>query len=244
MKQNQTVFILDAGNTSLKLGVFQDDSFFKMVRFDYSDLSNLENLYKEYNKPTVFISSVLTNEKTILLSSNFESVQVFDRVNFNLPIEINYKSSTLGVDRICNAIAANNMVKHKNVVIIDVGTCIKFDFVNELGVYQGGSISPGINLRYKSLNDYTGNLPLIKKTNPISIIGNSTNDSIHSGVINGIKSEIQGFISQYEALFDDLTFFMTGGDAKYFDFPLKNNIFVDENLTLKGLYIIHKLNAK
>ncbi len=244
MKQNQTVFILDAGNTSLKLGVFQDDSFFKMIRFNYADLSNLEILYKEHDKPSVFISSVLRNEETTLLSSKFESVEVFDRVNYNLPIEINYKSSTLGVDRICNAIAANNIAKDKNAVIIDIGTCIKFDFVNEFGAYQGGSISPGINLRYKSLNDFTGNLPLINETSPIPIVGNSTNDSLHSGVINGIKSEIQGFISQYEALFDDLTFFMTGGDAKYFDFPLKNNIFVDENLTLKGLYLIHKLNAK
>lgn len=244
MKQNQIVFILDAGNTSLKLGVFQDDSLIKMIRFDYSELSNLENLYKEYDKPAILISSVLNNKETTLISSRFDKPLLFERNNFKLPIEINYQSPTLGVDRICNAIAAYNEEKDKNIVVIDIGTCIKFDFVNKLGVYQGGSISPGINLRYKSMNDYTGNLPLINETNPISIIGNSTIDSLHSGVINGINSEIQGFMSQYEALFGNLTFFMTGGDAKYFDFPLKNNIFVDENLTLKGLYLIHKFNAK
>jgi type III pantothenate kinase len=91
---------------------------------------------------------------------------------------------------------------------------------------------------------FTGKLPLVKEKSKISIIGNSTIESLQSGVMNGIQAEIELFIKKYEANFDDLTFFVTGGDAEYFDFPLKNNIFVDQNLTLQGLYKIYELNAK
>ena len=135
------------------------------------------------------------------------------------------------------------MNKNHASVSIDIGTCIKFDFVDENGNYKGGSISPGIDLRYKTLNDYTGNLPLVNDKSKTELVGNSTINSIKSGVLNGIQAELNHFIYLYSKEYQDLTFFVTGGDAVYFDFPLKNNTFVDENLTLKGLYKIYVFNA-
>ena len=108
---------------------------------------------------------------------------------------------------------------------------------------MGGSIAPGIDLRYKSLNDYTGKLPLISNKLNTQLVGNDTKSSIHSGVINGINAEINGLIEMYSEQFSGLTFFMTGGDARYFDIDSKNDIFADENLTLIGLYEIYQQNA-
>lgn len=242
MNQNQTVFIVDAGNTSLKLGVFIAGNLEKVLRFDYNSWDSFVKIHKEHLKPPIFLSSVLSEKATKSIMTRFEAIQLFTRSN-HLPIEIEYLSNTLGMDRICNAVAAHHISK-SNSVVIDIGTCIKFDYTNKDGVYFGGSISPGINLRYKSMNDYTGNLPLLDLKTKADLIGNSTNNSIHSGVMNGIQAEIEQFINRYEQEISNLTFFVTGGDAEYFDFPLKNNIFVDENLTLKGLYIIYNLNVK
>ena len=109
--------------------------------------------------------------------------------------------------------------------------------------YLGGSISPGIDLRYKSLNDYTGNLPLLSNKSTTKLVGEDTNMSIQSGVINGINAEINGFMSSYAEQFDDLTFFVTGGDASFFELHSKNDIFANENLTLLGLFEIYRHNA-
>ncbi|MBI1835952.1 MAG: type III pantothenate kinase [Flavobacteriia bacterium] len=243
MNQNQIVFILDAGNTSLKLGVFKNGNLEKVHRFEYLNLINLDEIYLSLGKPTVFLASVLSINDTNKLISRFEQVQVFNQ-NSLLPIQIKYKSETLGLDRICNAVAGYTLSKRNKNVVIDIGTCIKFDFTDENGNYFGGSISPGIHLRYKALNAYTGNLPLLNARIKNNLIGTNTNESIISGVLNGIQSELKDFIFRYEQELSKLTFFVTGGDAEYFDFPLKNNIFADENLTLKGLYIIYELNAK
>jgi type III pantothenate kinase len=189
------------------------------------------------------MSSVVSFEETKRLENLFLNCYTVNN-DSPLPIKLIYLTpKTLGIDRICNAVAIAQLCPNKNAVSIDLGTCLKFDFVNRENQYVGGSISPGIHLRYKSLNDYTSNLPLIRDTNAISLIGKSTVESIHSGVINGIQAEINHLIQRYSEEYSDLTFFMTGGDIHYFDFPVKSNIFVDENLTLKGLYQIYLFNA-
>ena len=128
-------------------------------------------------------------------------------------------------------------------VSIDIGTCIKFDLISKNDGYLGGSIAPGINLRYRSLNDYTGKLPLLFNKSATQLVGNDTNSSIQSGVLNGMNAEINGLIKMYTEQYSDLTFFMTGGDARYFDLDSKNDIFADENLTLIGLFEIYKHNG-
>lgn len=244
MNKNQTVFVVDAGNTLLKVGIFHNQELEKVIRLSYLELSTLSELIKPEEKNTVIISSVLSTEGTNKLRDIFSDSIVFAH-SLPLPIKIKYLSpETLGIDRICNSVACHSLTKGRNVVSIDIGTCIKFDFTDKEGNYLGGSISPGIDLRYKSMNDYTGKLPLISDRLSSNLIGSSTFEALRSGVINGIKAEIDQFMFLYSEQYQDLTFFVTGGDAVYFDFSSKNNTFVDENLTIKGLYQIYLFNAK
>lgn len=243
MMNQDTVLVVDAGNTSVKIAVFFKGEIVEIQRFEVNDISRIEVWLKNYQTIPCILSSVLSVEATKRLEMLF-SQYISVNNEIPLPIKLNYSTpKTLGIDRICNAVAIAFLRPNKNVVSIDLGTCLKFDFVNSENEYLGGSISPGIQLRYKSLNDYTSNLPVINEKSVTPLIGNTTLSSIHSGVINGIQSEINQLIRRYSEEFMDLTFFMTGGDIHYFDFPDKNNIFVDENLTLKGLYQIYLFNA-
>jgi len=161
-----------------------------------------------------------------------------------LPITLNYKTlETLGKDRIALAVAAAQLYPHKNVLIIDAGTCITYDFIDKHKEYQGGSISPGIQMRFKALNTFTDKLPLINPTDNVELLGKSTSESISSGVMNGVYSEIDGIIDKYKINFPDIEVILTGGDIIYFDKKLKNNIFANSNLVLKGLNMILDYNA-
>lgn len=240
---NEIVLVIDAGNSAVKVGVFQHSELIEYHRFNENYIEPLTQLNKRFDYPPSILSSVLTNSFTLKISDIFKKCLVVDR-SCLFPITFDYKTpQTLGIDRICNAVSIAALAPNQNAVSVDVGTCIKFDFVDKNNTYQGGSISPGIQLRYKSLNDYTANLPLLNETSKIALIGKSTAESIQSGIVNGIQAEINDLMLRYTSEFGDLTFFMTGGDIQHFDFPRKNNIFVDENLTLKGLYQIYLLNA-
>lgn len=243
MTNQSTVLVIDAGNTAIKVGVFNNGELSRVQRFESKNKEILKALSEEFDQAPCAVSSVLSENETNLLAAYFKNCLIVTQAT-PFPIQFAYKTpETLGIDRICNAIAISVINKNANAVSIDIGTCIKFDLVNEKGIYQGGSIAPGIHLRYRSLNDYTANLPLLKETSQTPLIGQSTAESIRSGVLNGIQAEIIQLIERYSDEFSDLTFFMTGGDAQYFDIPRKNNIFVDENLTLKGLYQIYLFNA-
>lgn len=243
MKGKEIVFVIDAGNTALKTGVFQNGELIENHRIEGEYEDALSQLNKRFDYPPSILSSVLNISETKNIAAIFKNCFLVDNSS-NFPINFDYKTpQTLGIDRICNAVASSYLNPNTNVVSVDIGTCIKFDLVNKDKLYLGGSIAPGIHLRYKSLNDYTANLPLISETKKNALIGKSTMECIQSGVMNGIQAEINDLMFRYTQEYKDLTFFMTGGDAQYFDFPIKNNIFVDENLTLKGLYQIYLLNA-
>ena len=243
MRTNSDLILLDAGNTHLKVAHVLNDEIFEVDRIPHEDTSQLETYFQELKHIPKALASVLSTKQTTTIVLIVENCRVLNR-NSKLPISLDYNTpDTLGFDRICNAAALSFLSNAKNSISIDLGTCIKFDFVQDK-TYIGGSISPGIGLRYKSLNDYTANLPLLGEHDSTPLIGKSTTSSIHSGVINGIQAELKGMIQRYEQEFNDLTFFVTGGDAQYFDFVGKNNIFANENLTLLGLYEIYKLNAQ
>ncbi len=242
MQNTDTVYIIDIGNSSVKVARYQNNALFHVQRFNDDQFEHLKAFL---HNPTgrIAVSSVRAEDETIKILELFkESILISSNTPF--PIKINYTSkSTLGIDRVCNAVYLNSRMKTEHAVSIDIGTCIKFDLVNREKGYLGGSISPGIRLRYKSLNDYTGKLPLLSNKSSLDIVGTDTNSSIQSGVINGITAEISGLMDEYRSRYSSLTFFMTGGDAKYFDLLAKNDIFADENLTLSGLYEIYKYNA-
>jgi type III pantothenate kinase len=246
MVKNTTVLVIDAGNSFLKIALFENGELTNVQRITWSEIGLLSDYYNQIGRPQVILSSVLHSDQTLHLISLFDACSCITKET-KLPILLNYSTiETLGMDRICNAVAIQTLshsFQRGGSVCIDIGTCIKFDFVDPSGNYQGGSISPGIGLRYKSMNDYTANLPLLNTTDQCQLIGKSTHESIQSGVINGIKAEIDAFIERYRKENGDLTFFVTGGDAQFFDFGGKNDIFVNENLTLIGLYQIYLFNA-
>jgi type III pantothenate kinase len=147
--------------------------------------------------------------------------------------------TTLGVDRMVLASGAVLQYPNQDVLIIDAGTCVTYDFVTHKKEYLGGAISPGLRLRYKALNDYTAKLPLLESNSPENIIGNSTDQSIHSGVVNGLCYEIEGFISEFSVKKDKFTIILTGGDAIFLANRLKSTIFADENFLLKSLHQLY-----
>ncbi len=242
MITNSDLILLDAGNTFLKVAYLKDGEICVLDRVSFSENSQLEKYFHKLKQNPKALTSVLSAEQTLKIQSIVGNCVLLNPKS-NLPIHLDYKTpETLGFDRVCNAVAISVLKNSINTVSIDIGTCIKFDFVQDK-TYKGGSISPGIKLRYKSLHDYTAKLPLLNFSESVTLIGKSTSSSIHSGVINGIQAEINEMIHLYEQKFVDLTFFVTGGDAQHFDFEGKNNIFANENLTLLGLYKIYQLNA-
>jgi type III pantothenate kinase len=238
--------IIDIGNSFVKLAVFQDGEILtkKIINIDVI-IKYIDILRKEHK----------TIEKAIISSVGKLKEKDLDyiRKNFNL-VELNHKTSvpfvnlyetpnTLGLDRIALVCASIKQFPNSNVLIIDAGTCITYDFVTEKNEYLGGAISPGISMRYKSLNNLTANLPLLEKEAPKNIIGNSTNSSIHSGVINGISKEIDGIIETYQQKYSDLTVILTGGDANFLSKQLKSSIFANSNFLLEGLNYILQFNS-
>jgi len=242
MSQNEKLFLVDAGNSYLKLAEVRDGNIMpaQKIPFTSQEFREFTIKHKEAHK---VISSVLSKAQTKELTILLEPCTLVTQTTA-LPIKINYESpQTLGIDRICNACAIYEKKSGENALCIDIGTCIKFDLVQN-NCYVGGSISPGIDLRYRALHEFTGKLPLIHDKLNSPITGNSSIQSIHSGVMNGIQKELEGFINYYRSKYADLSIFITGGDAPYFDFEGKNDIFAIENLTLQGLYAIYTFDAK
>ena len=125
-----------------------------------------------------------------------------------------------------------------NCLIIDAGTCITYDFIDSENNYRGGAISPGIKLRYQALHNYTAKLPLLEKKEVDFFVGDTTENSIHSGIINGVTHEIEGFISQYFHKYEHLTIILTGGDADFLAKRLKSTIFANSNFLLESLNLL------
>ena len=243
MTDNNRVLAIDVGNTSIKTGYFLNGILDSVNRFDVNKLNEFDSWVKNFGDVRTVMSFVVSLKHTDSILKAFKNPMIIDS-NSDTPLLNLYESKeTLGIDRICNATFINNAIQTGYAVSIDIGTCIKFDLVNDKSEYLGGSISPGINLRYRSLNEFTGNLPLLSNKSAVNLVGNTTESSIRSGVMNGMKAEIQNLMQNYEELYPDLTFFVTGGDAGYFELHSKNDIFADENLTIKGLFEIYMHNA-
>lgn len=243
-QQTTSFYVLDAGNTRVKIAEFQSDALVNVRVFESEHEEELLVYLSKIKSHTSLLSGVVSSHFLTLLEKKWSPTVVLSS-STSLPISLEkYRTKeTLGVDRIANAVAGAHYANGKPALIIDVGTCLKFDIVDENGDYLGGSIAPGVRLRFKSMNDYTANLPMIVDYSSTPLIGDATKTSLISGVINGMTAEINGFIEQYTQQFPQLTIFLTGGDAILFDKALKSSIFVDRNLTLKGLFLILKHNV-
>ena len=227
---------LDAGNTRIKCGVWMNENLLEMHFFHGVNDAKLKHFASEHQNFPTIISSVLSYENTQTLKGLFPHSVLFTHQT-PIPLTNGYlQKETLGIDRLANAIAGYQKAK-KATLVIDCGTCLKIDYIDNQGTYLGGSISPGLQMRFRSLTEFTGRLPLVEAREIELLNGRTTEESCLSGVINGMKYEILGFVERYQEIDSELTIFLTGGDLAFFDRTIKNPIFVDENLTHYGLLL-------
>jgi type III pantothenate kinase len=236
---SEDIYILDIGNSAVKIACYRNGLMQEVKR-----ASPEECLSFDWKDKTVVLANVAAQELVSEIKKTARKLVEVDS-SFSSGFTSKYTSMhTLGIDRLCNVEAMAITGIEGDMLCVDIGTCLKFDFLDRHKTYLGGSISPGIDLRLKSLNDYTARLPLLQKKRFPNIMGDSTSHAILSGVMKGIEAEIFQMISWYEAQYPDLTIFVTGGDASYFDFLQKSNIFADENLTLKGIFSMYNRYAQ
>ncbi|AZJ36808.1 type III pantothenate kinase [Tenacibaculum singaporense] len=237
--------IIDVGNTRVKVAVFEIDTIKEVFTFEKTNIiSELKKIISNFSISNSIVSSVanFTDEETKKIAELLNPV--FLDSNTKVPFENLYKTpKTLGVDRIALASAAIKRYPNQNVLVLDAGTCITYEFIIDEGNYLGGAISPGIAMRYKALHTFTSKLPLLEANELENFIGTDTESSIHSGVINGVCNEIDGIIAQYQKKYPDLTVVLTGGDTYFLSKQLKSVIFAHPNFVLEGLHtiLIHNL---
>jgi type III pantothenate kinase len=234
--------IIDIGNTKIKFALFRGQT---LLVSGSGDSAGFEEFLKGKKIANTIISSVSKSEEieAVLIENGLKFIHLSNETA--IPVSNNYTTpTTLGDDRLANIIGASVLFPKSNVLTIDCGTCIKFDSINAKSEYKGGAISPGLQMRFKALNHFTNGLPLIESQEIDFIIGDSSRNSILSGVINGCIQEIEGVIAQYHVIYENLTVILTGGDASFFDKELKSNIFVESKLTLIGLNEILLYNSR
>lgn len=237
--------IIDRGNTFTKVAVFEGDILTNAHAFPRHPVPELERLAKSIPGIDSAIIASVAGDADILekaLKGMGISKVIRVRSGLLLPIRITYKTpDTLGADRIANVCGAEFRFPHQNCLVVDLGTCIKYDLKTADGFYPGGSISPGMEIRYRALHQFTGKLPLVEASLPGEfppLTGQSTATSLRSGVEQGILSEVNGITAKYLEHYKELKIILTGGDHSRFADQLKSPIFVAPNLTLEGLRVI------
>ncbi len=218
---------IDIGNTYAKVGFFIQDNLVEIHKG--LSISDLKEIISSKVIENLIISSVTKSQ--IELEEIF-SESLINRIFLNpdtpIPIKKNYETpQTLGADRLAGAVAANFLFPEQNVLIIDMGTAIKYDYVSTAGAFEGGIISLGMRIRFEALHTFTKRLPLVSATTIPDLIGKNTQTCIQSGVVNGIIAEINGMIENYRKL-GQCQVILCGGDAPFFESQIKKPTFADE----------------
>ena len=238
-----TTLCFDFGNTRLKCGVFNDDELAEVFSLADSNKSTIEDLLERYHPKKTILSSVIDHnveiEKILAEKTLFHKLSSKTILPFMTPVG---KPETIGTDRLALAAAAVYFHPGKNNLVIGLGSCVTYNFINKYNSFVGGSISPGMEMRFKSLNYYTAKLPLVTPDWNFPLIGYDTRTNILSGVLIGLAEEIDGIINKYKEKFHNINVLLTGGDVVYFAHHLKSRIFTDANLIFKGLFALSKTN--
>jgi type III pantothenate kinase len=236
---------IDIGNTKAKIALFEQDVLIENWSRNNVSIEWLEKQLADKNINAAILSSTRGNHPEILayLQSKYFSIDFNHETH--LPIQNHYATpQTLGRDRIAAVCGAQFLYPNQNVLVIDAGTCITLDAITKNGDYYGGSIHPGISMRFKALNNYTGKLPLVKRQNMHDFVGDSTENSILVGVVFATIKEIEGMMSEYKVKYGELIVIITGGDASFFESQMKSKIFAHSNLVLAGLNKILNYNVE
>ena len=225
---------IDHGNSRIKIGVFDQSSLLESQIFN-----NKEEFGQWTNGKTfkdLIVSSVSQPLDSLIAMVAVEGKKLKLTQSLSLPIEIEYDTrETLGVDRIAAACGAIDKLPDRNCLVIDLGTCINYEFITADARYLGGAISPGVKMRFDAMHTFTARLPLVKPNEDVGLVGKSTEECMQSGVMNGVLAEIDGVISRYKVKYPNLAPILCGGDAFLFENKVKQPIFVAPNLVLMGL---------
>lgn len=235
--------IIDYGNTSAKVGIFDQHELIQ--KYSFMRASELGDFLKQTPAQDLIVSSVNVDPREIIASAKVSGHKIILNPDTPLPITIDYKTpTTLGTDRVAAVCGALKLFPHQNTLVINAGTCIIYDFIDEEKKYLGGAISPGLMMRFKAVHAFTSKLPLVDPVENVQLIGKTTESSIQSGVVNGMVAEIDGIIEQYAKKYNDLKVILGGGDGQFFENKLKASIFASPNVVLIGLnsILIYNVN--
>jgi type III pantothenate kinase len=238
-----TTLCFDFGNTRLKCAVFSGKELREVIVLENDTIHTIGKLIQTYQPSDSILSSVVDHDPAIenLLqqSTHFHKLDHHSKIPVTTPVG---KPETIGADRLALVAAAVGLFPGKNNLVIGLGSAITYNFVNKYHEFIGGAISPGMEMRFKSLQVFTAKLPLIKADWNFPLVGYDTKTNILSGVILGMAKEIDGTIEAYEEKYDNFNVLLSGGDARYFIRFLKKKIFADPDLIYKGLYTISEFN--
>ncbi len=238
-----TTLCFDFGNTRKKCAVFINNEFAKEMVLELDSIEEINSLINKYHPSKTILSSVtkhnLAIEEVLTAKSSFHKLSIESKLPITSPVG---QPNTIGTDRLAMAVAAVTMYPKQHNLVIGLGSCITYNFVNKYHQFIGGSISPGMEMRFKSLNYYTDKLPLVTQDWNFPLLGYDTKTNIQSGVLTGMAREIDGIIDLYKEKFTNFNVHLTGGDIAFFGSLLKNKIFADPYLIYKGLNAISEYN--
>jgi type III pantothenate kinase len=238
-----TTLCFDFGNTRLKAAVFVNELLTEELFLEDDNEKTIQGLLDQFKPERTILSSVVNHNESIenLLAQNshFHKISQFTEINFTTPVG---KPETIGADRLALMSAAVHFYPGKNSLVIGLGSCITYNFINQYHQFLGGAITPGMDMRFKSMHDYTAKLPIVTADWNFPLIGYDTKTNLQSGVIVGIINEIEGFIQKYGEKFGNFNVVLTGGNSTYFASQLKYKIFADQHFLFKGLYALSEIN--
>ncbi len=239
----QTTLCFDFGNTRLKCAVFEDGVFKEIVVLENNSPETVGKLVQQFKPSKSILSSVINHNpevETLLADkTKFHKLSHTSKLPVTTPVG---KPETIGADRLALVSAAVHLYPGKHNLVIALGSCITFNFVNKFSEFLGGSISPGLEMRFKAMHEYTALLPLIKANSNFPLVGYDTRTNMLSGVILGMAKEIEGVADEYALKYSNFNVLLTGGDMGFFVPRLKRKIFADPNLMYEGLYAISESN--
>lgn len=233
----------DFGNTRLKVAVFHNAELQTVLVLENGSIDTIQDLLRQYKPQQSILSSVINHDtaiETILAQqTKFHKLNHLSKLPITTPVG---KPETIGADRLALCAAAVHLYPNQHNLVIGLGTCITYNFINKYHEFLGGSISPGMQMRFRAMHEQTAFLPIIEPSYDFPLIGYDTKTNLLSGVLLGMAKEIDGIIDAYSEKYNNFNVLITGGDIPFFVTHLKNKIFVDPNLIFKGLYAINKYN--
>lgn len=233
----------DFGNTRKKVAIFNEEEIQEVIVLKDDSNETINELITKYGARKSILSSVVDHnaglEEILTAKTKFHKLSHLTKLAFTTPVG---KPETIGADRLALCAAAVHFYPKKNILVIGMGTCVTYNFINKYHEFVGGAISPGMEMRLKAMHEFTAKLPLVKADSNVPLMGYDTTTNLLTGAVLGLAKEMDGFIDAYKERFRNFNVLLTGGDLVHLASHLKNKIFADPDLIFKGLYAISEVN--